>query len=163
MIIKSPKAHTMNELKSMIIESTPKTPLIDLNNLTGDLIFFGKSIPENAAKVYEPVFTWVTEYILSARPTTNLRLNLEYFNTATSLWLAKIIKVLTRISEADYALIIHLFLPVEEFEEMKEFDDIKDVFIPIADICTGAIPSIGIKLYGIDDKGEIIKDAFVFI
>jgi hypothetical protein len=46
---------------------------------------------------------------------------------------------------------------------MKEFDDIKEVFIPIADICTGAVTSIAIKLYGTDDKGEIIKDAFVFI
>jgi len=153
----------MKKFQRLVIEQTAKTPQIDLNQLTGDLILSGKSVPENAAKVYEPVFNWVTEYILNARPTTNLSLNLEYFNTASSIWLAKILKVLIRIKEPDYVLIIHLYFPVEEFEEMKELEDIKDAFAPITDIFHGAIPSIGIKLYGTDDKGEIIRDTLVFI
>ena len=163
MFHKSSKETIMSELTSLIIDPTPKTPSIDLNHLTGELILSGKSIPENSAKVYEPVFNWATEYILNARPTTNLRLNLEYFNTASSLWLAKILKVLIRINEPDFVLIIHLYLPVEEFDEMKEFEDIKDAFVPITDIFHGAIPSIGIKLYGTDENGEIIKDTLVFI
>ena len=152
----------MKEFQSLIIEQTPKTPQIDLNQLTGDLIFSGRSIPENAAKLYEPVLNWVTEYILKARPTTNLRLNLEYFNTTSSIWLAKILKVLIRINEPDYVLILHLYLPVDEYDEMNEFEDIKDAFSPIEDILHGAIPSIGIKLYGTDDKGVIIKNTLVF-
>lgn len=153
----------MKKFQRLVIDQTAKTPQIDLNQLTGDLILSGKSIPENAAKLYEPVFHWVTEYILNARPTTNLSLNLEYFNTASSIWLAKILKVLIRIKEPDYVLIIHLYLPVEEFDEMKELEDIKDAFGPITDIFHGAIPSIGIKLYGANDKGEIVRDTLVFI
>lgn len=150
-------------MKELIIEHTPKSPQIDLNPLTGDLIFSGKSIPENAAKVYEPVLNWVTEYILMASPTTNLRLNLEYYNTASSIWLTKILKALIQIKEPDHALIIHLYLPIEDYDEMNEFDDIKDAFIPISYIDTGAILSIGIKLYGTDDRGEILKETLVFI
>jgi len=153
----------MDEFNSLIIERTPKTPQIDLNQLTGDLIFSGKSIPENAAKVYEPVLNWVTEYILKARPTTNLRFDLEYFNTASLLWLTKILKVLIRISEPDYVLIVHLYLPIEDYDELNDFDDIKDAFMPISNIDQDTIPYIGIKLHGTDDKGEIIKDALVFI
>jgi hypothetical protein len=151
------------EFQDLTIEQTPKTPQIDLNQLTGDLIFYGRSIPENAAKVYEPVLDWVTEYALKARPTTNLRFNLEYFNTSTTIWLIKILKVLIRIQEPDYVLILHLYLPVDEFNEMSEFEDLKDAFSPIEDILPGAIPSIGIKLYGTDDKGEIIKQTLVFL
>jgi hypothetical protein len=147
----------------LLIEQTQKTPQIDLNQLTGNLIFSGKSIPENAAKVYEPVLDWVTEYVLQARPTTNLRLNLEYYNTASSIWLSKILKVLLRIKEPDYAIIVHLYLPLEDYDEMNDFDDIKDAFIPISNIVNGATPSIGIKLYGTDDKGEIIKNTLIFI
>jgi hypothetical protein len=152
----------MKDFQSLILEETPKTPLIELNPLTGDFIFSGRSIPENAAKVYEPILNWVTEYIKHARPTTNLRLNMEYFNTSSSLWLAKILKVLVRISDPDYVLIIHLYLPIDEFEEMKEFEDIKDVFFPIADIFQFAIPSIGIRLYG-TEKEQIVRDKMVFI
>jgi hypothetical protein len=150
----------MNEL---IIEQTPKTPQIDLNQLTGDLLLYGRSIPENATKLFEPVLNWVAEYILEANTTTNLRLDLEYFNTASSIYLAKILKVLTRIKVPEYVLIIHLYFPVEEFNEMNEFEDIYDAFSPITDIFHDAITSIGLKLYAKDEKGEIIKTRMVFI
>src|ERR1035437_1397522 len=148
----------MKDFQSLIIEATPKTPQIELNPLTGDFIFFGRSIPENAAKVYEPILNWVSEYILHARSTTNLRLNLEYFNTSSSLWLAKIFKVLVRINDPDYILIFHLYLPVDEFDELDDFEDLKDAFFPIADVLQLAIPSVGIKLYGTNDAEEVIKD-----
>src|ERR1035437_8826034 len=114
----------MMELENLIIEQTPKTPQIDLNQLTGDLIFSGKSIPENAAKIF---------------------------------------KVLIRINEPDYVLIVHLYLPIDEFDKMNDFEDIIDAFVPIEDIVHSAISSIGIKLHGIDNKGAIIKETIVFI
>lgn len=153
----------MIDYQSLIIEETPKTPQIELNPVTGDFIFSGKSIPENAAKVYEPILNWVSEYVLHPRSTTNLRLYLEYFNTSSSLWLAKILKALVKIKEPDYVLIIHLYLPLDEYDEMKEFEDIKNVFFPIADIFQFAIPSIGIKLYGTNEQEEIVKDKMVYI
>lgn len=153
----------MTEFKSLVIEGTPKTPQIELDPFTGDFIFSGKSIPENAAKVYEPVLKWVSEYILYARPTTNLRLNLEYFNTSSSLWLAKIFKVLAQINDPDYVLIFHLYLPVDEYDELQDFEDLKDAFFPIADVLQLAKPSVGIKLYGTNDAEEVIKDKLVFV
>jgi hypothetical protein len=150
-------------MTELIIEQTPKTPQIDLNQLTGDLIFSGKSIPENAARVFEPALNWVKEYIQKANPVTNLRLNLEYYNTSTTIWLTKIIKVLIQIKNPDYTLIVHLYLPIEDYDEMGDFDDIKDAFIPISNIDNSQVPCIGIRLYGTDDKGEIIKDTLVFL
>jgi hypothetical protein len=150
----------MNEL---IIEQTPKTPQIGLNQLTGDLLFYGRSIPENATKLYEPVLNWVAEYISKANPTTNLRLDLEYFNTASSIYLAKMLKVLTRIKAPEYVLIVHLYFPVEEFNELNEFEDIYDAFSPITDILHDATTNIGLKLYAKDDKGDIVKTRLIFI
>jgi len=150
-------------MKELIIEQTPKTPQIDLNQLTGNLLFYGKSIPENATKLYEPVLNWLTEYTSKANPNTNLRLDLEYFNTASSIWLAKMLRILSRIKEPEYVLIIHLFFPVEEFNEMNELEDIYDAFSPITDIFHDATTIIGIKLYAKDDNGEILKTRLVFI
>ncbi len=150
-------------MTNLIIDQTPKTPQIDLNHLTGDLIFSGKSIPENAAKVYEPVINWATEYTLKAKPITNLRLSLEYYNTASSIWLTKLLKVLLGINSPDYTLIIHLYIPVEDYDAIGDFDDIKDAFMPISNIDSSTILSIGIKLHGTDDKGEIIKETLVFV
>lgn len=151
----------MKEFKNLIIEQTATTPEIDLNQFTGDLILSGKSIPENAAKVYDPILKWVTEYTLDARPTTNLRLDLEYFNTASSIWLAKIIKALVGMKNPDCVLITHLYMSVEDFDSINEYDDIKDVFNPIISLDHGGINSIGIKLYGINSNREIIKETLV--
>jgi hypothetical protein len=153
----------MDKLQNLVIEQTSKTPLIDLNYMTGELILSGKSIPENASKLYGPVLNWVTEYILNAKPLTNFRLDMEYFNTTSSIWLAKILKVLVLINEPECVLLIHLYLHVEEFDEIKEYEDISEVFPALSNIPKDALPSIGLKLYGTDDKGKIVKDAFVFM
>jgi hypothetical protein len=150
-------------LENLRIESSPKTPEIELNKLSGDLNFYGRSIPENAAKVYEPVFDWITEYSLHPRPTTNIRFNLEYYNTSSSIWLAKILKVLVNIPDPDCVLIIHLYVPLEDYEEIEDFGDLKDAFSPLINILAGAIISIGIKLYGTDDNGLVVRETSVFI
>ena len=149
-------------IQELILERTPDTPQIELNHLTGDLTFSGKSIPENAAKLYEPVLNWVEEYILNACSDTDLRINLEYYNTASSIWLTKIIKALMKINKPDFVLIVHLYLPVEDFDEIDDFDDIIDAFFPVSSIGQNTVLSIGIKLYGTDLRGEIIKDKLVF-
>lgn len=147
----------MDQLDNIFFEGNHKNPLIELNKMTGNLIFSGKSVPENAAKVYEPVLKWVSEYVSKAQPTTNIRFDLEYFNTSSILWLTKILRSLSRINESDYVLMIHLYVPVEEFDEIAEFDDINDILFPITDILRGAIPNIAIKLYGKDDSGEVAR------
>jgi len=151
------------ELTSFFTESTPKTPQIDFNHLSGELILSGKSIPENPAKLYEPVLNWVKEYVLQARPITNLRLDLEYFNTSSLIWLSKILKVLKQIKEPEYILFVHLYIPVEDYDEMNELDDVDDALTPIRDLLQDATPCVGIKLYGTNSKSEVVKDALVFV
>ena len=153
----------MKEFTNLYVEQTPKTPQVDLNQYTGELILYGRSIPENAAKVYEPIQSWVSQYILNPRPTTNFRLNLEYFNTSSSIWLVKILKILIQIKEPDYVLILHIYISLEDFDDMEESGDLKEGFSPISDILYDSVVSIGIKVYGIDNNEKIVKDKLIFI
>lgn len=150
------------ELKDLYIDRTPKTPQIDLNSLTGDLIFYGRSIPENAAKIYEDVLKWVQEYSGNPRKITNLRLNLEYYNTASTIWLAKIVKALCTIKDPESTVIIHLYFNIEEYDTM-EVDDLKDALSPIIDMIGITTVSIGIKIYGTSDDGDVLKESMVLI
>ena len=152
----------MNQFKDIFIESTEKTPQIDFNHYTGDLILSGRSIPENACNLYEPLYQWVTEYINHPRPLTNLRLNLEYFNTSSSIWLSKIIRTLSKIKDPDNVLFIHSYFDMEDFENM-ETEELKDVLSPVVDSVSAATVSIGFKIYGTDAKGDIIKESIVLI
>ncbi len=150
------------ELKTLYIEPAIKTPQIDFNNFTGELILSGRSIPENAALLYEKVFIWVKEYIKNPRPTTNLRINLEYFNTSSAIWIAKIVSTLASIKGDECTLFIHLYFNIEDFDSM-EADDIKDELHPIINMIGFPTISVGIKIYGTDDKGEVLKESMVLI
>ena len=150
------------ELKSLYIEPTSKTPQVDFNPVSGELIFSGRSIPENATELYEDILKWVIDYVKKPRHTTNLRFNLEYFNTSSSIWLAKIVKVLCSIKESEYTLMIHLYFHIEEFDNM-EVEDLKDALSPIIDMVGTPEVSLGIKIYGTDDDGEILKESMVLI
>lgn len=150
----------MKELKNLFVEQSDKTPLIDLNHMSGELILAGKSIPINAPRIFEPILEWVNEYVKNPRQTTNLRLNLEYFNTASSIWIAKIVKALTSISKPECVLILHIYFPVEDFDDI---DDIKDDLSPVIDLISSATVSVGLKIYGTDESGKVLKESMIFI
>jgi hypothetical protein len=150
------------ELSTLFIEPTAKTPQIDLNPITGELILSGRSIPENASKVYENILNWVTEYAKRPRLTTNLRFNLEYFNTSSSIWLAKIVRALCNIENNEYTLMIHLYFSIDEFDNM-DVDDIKDELHPIIHMVGTPTVNLLIKLYGTDEDGSILKESMVLL
>ncbi len=150
------------EQKNIYIEPSGKTPQIDLNHITGELILSGRSIPENAAGLYENILLWVTQYAVDPRHTTNLRLNLEYFNTASSIWLAKIVKALCSIKKPEATLMIHLYFHIEEFDSM-DIENLKDALSPFIDMIGTPDVSLGIKINGTDDSGGILKESMVLI
>ena len=150
------------ELKNIFIEPTLKSPQIDFNHLTGELILSGRSIPENAAELYENVYKWVLEYCTDPRRTTNIRFNLEYFNTSSSIWLAKILKALCSIKDSEYLLMVHLYFSIDEFDSMAT-EDLRDALSPFLDMIGTPAISLGIKIYGTDNKNEILKESMVLI
>jgi hypothetical protein len=151
----------MKKIHNIFLEPTDKTPMVDFNQLTGELILSGRSIPENTAKIYEPLLIWTQDYVKNAYATTNLRLNLEYFNTATSIWISKIIKTLCGIEDQEKVLFIHLYFNIEDFNSV---DDVEDDIVQITNsFISNDKLSVGIKIYGTDDNGTILKESMVFI
>jgi hypothetical protein len=153
----------MVRFANLIIEQTPKTPNIDLNKFTGDLIFSGRSTPENAASIYERVLDWTEQYVRTPRPVTNVRLNLDFFNTTTALWLSKVLRLLVTIDKPEHILILHLYVQADEFDSIKDFDDIKDAFILISDILHDDMHNFCIRLYGKGKNCEIIREKLILI
>jgi hypothetical protein len=149
-------------LENLSIKSKEKSPEIFCNAESGDLVFKGKSIPENAALIYKPVIEWATEYIKSAGEETNLHLDLEYFNTASSIWIAKLIKVLSEINNRGRLFVIHIYFDIEDFDEMDEHD-LAEVISPVTESLSGAKVSMGIKVYGKDESDSVIREKLILL
>lgn len=74
------------------IEKTKKTPLIKYDEVNGVLELSGRSIPENSARFYEPILSWIDAYQLNPHKKTIVKIYLEYFNTSSSKYLFEIFK-----------------------------------------------------------------------
>lgn len=149
-------------IRELFIEPGDKTPQVDFNPFSGELILSGRSIPENAAGFYENLTVWIDEYTKKPRLTTNLRLNLDYFNSSSSIWLARIVKSLCSVEKDGFTLYIHLYFDIEEFDTMLQ-DDLKDAISPIMDMIGSPAVSLGIKIYGTDNRGSVLRESTVLI
>jgi hypothetical protein len=150
----------MNELKGIYVEGTGKTPKIEFTHIIGELVLEGRSIPENTAKVYEPLLVWINEYVKSPCPTTNLHLKLEYFNSSSLIWIIKIVLALCTIKMEGAILYIHLYFEIEDYD-----DGITDEVRTIIDALVDTIHNfnIAIKIHGTDSKGKIVKESTILI
>jgi hypothetical protein len=152
----------MRELKGIYVEGTIKTPKIEFTHLTGELILDGRSIPENAAKVYEPLLVWINEYVKSPCYTTNLHLKLEYFNSASLVWITKMIIGLCNIKLDGAVLYVHMYFEIDDFE-----DDITEELRTIIDVLADRIRNlefnVAFKTHGIDRNGDVVKESTILI
>ncbi len=85
-------------MKPLHIEATQDTPKIEFNPLTGIFNITERSLPENAIEFYEPVLEWLKEYSEAPHNKTEVNFKLEYFNTASSKQIIKIILLLEKLA-----------------------------------------------------------------
>lgn len=151
----------MSEIKGIYVEGTGKTPKIEFTHLTGELVLDGRSIPENAAKVYEPLLVWINEYAKSPCSTTNLHLKLEYFNSASLVWITKIVFALSNIDLKGAILYIHLYFEIEDNEDRT--DELRDIIEVLTKKIHDLKFNIAIKTHGIDSIGKVVRESTILV
>lgn len=149
-------------ISKLYIKEAKKTPEIHFDPHNGQLVLKGKSIPENATQTYEPAISWLKEYVKSPNQETNLHFDLMYFNTASSIWMARMIKILSKINDPEKLLLINLYFDMEEFDEMDE-RDMQDAIAPVMDVLSEATVSLGVKVFGTDNTGARLKQKLILI
>ena len=152
----------MNELKGIYIEGTRKTPKIEFTHIIGELVLEGRSIPENTAKVYEPLLDWINEYVKSPCPTTNFHLKLEYFNSSSLIWILKIVLALCTIKLEGAVLYIHLYFEIEDFDDGIT-EEVKTIIDALTDKIHELKFNVAIKIHGTDITGKIVRDSTILI
>ncbi len=71
-------------MKGLYFKSTPHTPLINFNPLTGEMVMKGRAIPEDADTFWMPVLDWFESYVSNPNTETSFSIDLEYFNITSS-------------------------------------------------------------------------------
>jgi SiaC family regulatory phosphoprotein len=103
---------------SLDIEASVKTPSILMDESQGSISIKGISIPEDPHEFYYPLVKAIEDYQASPAAKTALNLQLEYFNTSSTLILRNVIKELRTIKEKT-ELVVNWFFESDD-EDMKE-------------------------------------------
>lgn len=74
------------------VEAGDDTPRVFLDEDNGLLIIEGNSTPEDTVKFYQPVLDWLIAYPLSPFPHLTIQFKLNYYNTASSLLLLRVMQ-----------------------------------------------------------------------
>ena len=103
------------------ISGTVKTPKIVLDIEKELFEFSGKSVPEDAAKFYEPVLAWVDAFVQDQPLQKSVvTFRMGYFNTTTSKIILGIVQKLAKIKKE----VVVRWYYAEEDEEMQEYGEV---------------------------------------
>ncbi len=84
-------------MTNILLDGSPKTPTVHFDGDTGVLELRGRSIPENSIEFYKPLIDWIDQYARNPKPQTQLRVQLEYFNTSSSKCILDLFKKLENV------------------------------------------------------------------
>jgi hypothetical protein len=83
-------------MENLIIKSSSKTPDI-LFSVDGNFDFSGKMFPEDCRKFFEPINSWLEEYLKNPAEVTIIKFKLEYFCDTSVQYVYEMLKILKKL------------------------------------------------------------------
>ena len=111
-------------MEQLVIEASAKTPKIVFDPLNNQYEIVGESRPENVNAFFEPVFSWLENYLTYLKSNGKkdgftLKMYLEYFNSASAKYFLNLTKKLNEFKSAGIPVAIE-WCYIEEDDDMKE-------------------------------------------
>lgn len=110
-------------MTDLLLDGTPKTPTVNFNPATGLLDLRGRSIPENSIDFYKPLIDWIDEYGRAPKALTQLRVQLEYFNTSSSKCILDLLKKLEQVRNAGHQVEVLWHYELDDEDMMEAGED----------------------------------------
>ncbi|MCP4521460.1 MAG: DUF1987 domain-containing protein [Cytophagales bacterium] len=125
-------------MENLVIEANRQRPAISFDATNGVLEMAGRSLPEQAHDLYNPLLEWLDEYTENPKPITRVRIFLEYINSSSNKYILLLLDKLNLLSESGHQVIIDWECDeddedlIETIEECIELLSVEINFRPIA-------------------------------
>lgn len=110
-------------MDNLVKEGQINTPSIDFNSETGVLKLFGRSIPENPLKFYQPIENWIEKFLQTNPFNIEFQIHLDYLNTHSTecvLILIKKLETYTKQSNAKSKIVWNFDEDDEDMQDLGE-------------------------------------------
>ena len=105
-------------MEKLELASTDDTPYLILDKMGNRFEISGRSLPEDAIGFYGPIHDWLEAYVEDPNPSTELLMNLDYFNSSSARNIVEMLFILEKITESDNEVNV-VWLYKEEDDVMK--------------------------------------------
>lgn len=117
------------KMEPYLIKATEKTPEIKFDWDKKLLTISGKSIPENHSSFYAPFLSWLDDYIKDPLDYTEVKIQLEYFNTSSSKVLLTMFRKMEEIIRNDKKIEIKWYYEEDDYDMKDCGDDYQSMII----------------------------------
>jgi hypothetical protein len=87
-------------MEEYFLQATDKTPEIHLKD--GLVAISGRSIPEDPHKIFKPALQWITQYVKWPALYTEVRIQMEYCDTNSTVNIFNIMTKLVKCRNSNY-------------------------------------------------------------
>jgi len=125
-------------MNKLFVDATSITPRVEFNKHENIFRIEGKSLPEDVKNFYLPLIQWFDQYILDPNPTTNLYIDLEYFNTSSSKMILIILNKIRDIQKKGHQVLVTWSYPPHDAEIEESGEEFAELLnIPFQFISKG--------------------------
>jgi hypothetical protein len=104
------------------IKGSPYYPSVRFNAETGVCEIRGESYMEETYKFYEPLVTWIKEYIEQKKP-LEINFKLTYFNTNSSRLILDILDMVRKYQESGGTVTVNWYYDKKDPDMVEEVED----------------------------------------
>jgi hypothetical protein len=106
-------------MQKLTIDATVKAPKVHFDNVSGILEISGKSIPENAHDLYQPMLVWLDKYLKEPASNTTFIFKLSYFNSSSTEYILEMMKRLESLHNRGFNVSVKWFHDQDD-EDMEQ-------------------------------------------
>jgi hypothetical protein len=114
-------------MEPISIEGTAKTPTVKFDSAGGIFEIKGRSIPENSIEFYKPLVDWLDEYAKNPQPKTDVKIQLEYFNTSSSKCILDVFKKLEAIHKGKSEVTVNWYYEEDDEDMLEAGEDYESI------------------------------------
>jgi hypothetical protein len=114
-------------VENLAIEATKSSPYVHFDASAGLLEISGKSYPENAAKFFAPIFSWLNEYLANAEvQLVTVDMELIYFNSSSSKALMNVFEILDEAASSGKHIVVNWLYHEDNDTILEAGEEFKD-------------------------------------
>lgn len=106
-------------METLILDGHDDTPNVILDKVNNKFEFTGRSLPEDVASFYQPIYNWLEGYIAAPNPETEVLMKIDYFNSASHKAINEVLEILAKLHKSGKKVVVKWHY-LKEDEDMLE-------------------------------------------